>query len=268
MKKIVQLLVVLLLFSCEEVIDVELPTSDPRLAVDAIIGYNENDGNPITLGQVVLTLTAPFLNAEIPSAIGATVNIINESTGEVFQLSEIEPGVFRDGFPNLEFNIDYTLEIIYEDEIYRATEQLIPTGEITNVEQGDGFIFDEENETEIIVSFDDIPNQRNFYLFAFGFDNYLVTDDEFYADGGLTFSYFYEDIEANDLLSITLFGIDQKFASYLDQALVQSGENGGGPFQVPTSAVRGNIVNTTNNGNFPFGYFSISEFDIEVITIE
>jgi len=39
--------------------------------------------------------------------------------------------------------------------------------------------FDEEDETEIIVIFDDIPNQRNYYLFAFRFDNFLVTDDEF-----------------------------------------------------------------------------------------
>lgn len=268
MKKIVPYLTIFFLIACEEVVDLELPSSESRLAVDALIGYNENDGDPVTVGQVTLTLTAPFLDAENPSAENASVSIINESTGEISNLIENEPGVFRDGFPDLEFDIDYTLQVNYEGEIYRATERLMPTGEIISVAQGDGFLFDEENETEIIVSFDDIPNERNYYLFAFGFDNYLVTDDEFYENGGLTFSYFYEDIDEGDLLSISLLGINQRFASYVDQALVQSGEDGGGPFQVPVGTVRGNIVNTTNPDNFPFGYFSLSEFDVELITVE
>ena len=268
MKKIVLLVLLIPFFSCEEAIDVELQSDNPRLVVDALIGYNENNGNPIILGQVTLTLTAPFLNAEVAAAENALVRIINESNGAISPLTEIEPGVFRNGFPNLDFDTDYTLEIVYKDEIYRATQQLVPTGTITNIKQGDGFLFDEEDETEIIVTFDDIPNQRNYYLFAFGFNNYLVTDDEFYKNGNLTFSYFYEDVEPGDLLTITLLGVNQQFASYVDQALVQAGENGGGPFQVPTGSLRGNVLNTTNIDNYPFGYFSISEFDVELITVK
>lgn len=257
-----------LLVACEEAIEVNLPDPQPQLVIDALIGFNENNGQPITLGQVTLTLTTSFFSEEVPPALNATVQIIDEETGEIFPLFENEPGVFRNGFPELEFNKEYTLEIVYEGQTYRATERLVPTGSINSVEQGDGFLFDAEEETEIIVNFSDIPNERNYYLFAFGFNNYLVTDDEFYQDESLTFSYFYENIEPGDLLTITLLGIDREFASYVDQTLVQSGENGGDLFSVPPGTVRGNIINITSPDNFPFGYFAISEFDAVPFTVE
>ncbi|UJH67633.1 DUF4249 family protein [Allomuricauda sp. SCSIO 65647] len=266
-KHILRFIPLLVFFSCEDVIDVDLATVEPKLVIDALVGYNVNNGDPITIGQVRLTLTTDFFAEEVPPAENASVQIIDEETGDVYPLTENEPGIFRDGFPDLEFGRDYTLVVIYQGQTYRATEQLQPTGQIENVEQGDGFLFDEDEETEVIVTFVDIPDQRNYYLFAFGFDNYLVTDDEFYQDQSLTFSYFYEDIEPGDLLTITLLGIDKEFASYVDQALVQAGEDGGG-FGVPPATVRGNVLNNTEPDNFPFGYFAISEVDVELFTVQ
>jgi hypothetical protein len=41
----------------------------------------------------------------------------------------------------------------------------------------------------------------------------------------------------------------------------QSGQNAGGPFQSAPSSLLGNITNTSNEANFPLGYFHISETD-------
>ncbi|WP_435622672.1 DUF4249 domain-containing protein [Flagellimonas sp.] len=254
-------------FACEDVIDVDLSTSEPRLVIDALIGFNSRNGDPITVGQVKLTLTAPFFDEEVPPALNASVSIIDEETGEAFELGESEPGVFTIGFPELQFNRDYTLSITYEGEIYTATERLNASPVIDNAVQGDGFLFDEEEETEVIITFTDIPGERNNYLFSFGFDNFLVIEDEFFQDSEITFSYFYEDVEPGDLLPITLFGIDDEFATYAELVLTQSGEDGGGPFATPPATIKGNIVNTTNSDNFPFGYFAISEFDARFITV-
>lgn len=262
------LLAVWLLISCEDVIDVDLPTSETKLVIDALIGFNENDGDPIAVGQVKLTLTAPFFEEDVPPALNATVTIVDEEAGQSFDLTESEPGVFSTGFPELQFNQDYTLVVNYDGEVYTATQQLNRSPLIDNVVQGDGFLFDEEEETEVEVTFTDLPGERNYYLFSFGFDNFLVIDDEFFEDSQLTFSYFYEDVEPGDLLVITLFGIDKDFATYADLALTQSGEDGGGPFATPPATVRGNILNTTNPENFPFGYFAISEFDAQLLTVE
>ncbi|MEO9511373.1 MAG: DUF4249 family protein [Flavobacteriaceae bacterium] len=258
----------LLCISCEEVIDVDLPTSETRLVVDALIGFNENNGDPITVGEIKLTLTAPFFQDEIEPAENATVQIIDEETGQSFSLLENETGVFSSGFPNLEFDRDYTLVINYNGEVYNATNQLNASPVIDDIEQGDGFLFDEEKETEVLISFTDIPNERNHYLFSFGFNNFLVIDDDFFEDSQLTFSYFYEDVEPGDIAAVTLFGIDSNFATYANLALAQSGENGNGPFATPPVTIRGNIVNTTNENNFPFGYFTLSEFDTKLLTIQ
>lgn len=254
-------------FSCEDVIEVDLPTSETRLVVDALIGFNSRDGDPITVGQVKLTLTTPFFEQVVPPAENAIVEIIDEQTGEVFPLSESDPGVFTTGFPNLEFDRDYTLSIQYNGEVYTATERLSPSPVIDDAVQGDGFLFDEEEETEVIITFTDIPGQRNNYLFSFGFDNFLVIEDEFFQDSEITFSYFYEDVEPGDVLPITLFGVNQGFANYAELVLTQSGQDGGGPFSTPPATIKGNIINTTNNDNFPFGYFAISEFDARFITV-
>ena len=260
--------VCVIITSCEDTISVDLPTSEPRLVIDALIGFNNNNNNPTSVGQVKLTLTAPFFQEEISPAKNATVSIIDVQTGQSFELQESEPGIFNLGLPNLEFNKDYTLVINYNNEIYTATQQLKGSTLIENLEQGDNFLFDEDEETEVKVTFTDIPGERNHYLFSFGFDNFLVIDDEFFEDDQLTFSYFYEDVGPGDLVVVTLFGIDQDFANYTNLVLTQSDEDGSGPFTTPPATVKGNIINTTNPDNFPFGYFALSEFDAKTITIE
>ncbi|TAI49100.1 DUF4249 family protein [Flagellimonas allohymeniacidonis] len=268
MRKIVALFTLTILFGCEDVIQVDFPTSESRLVIDALIGFNQSNGDPIVVGEVRLTLTAPFLREGVPPADNATVEIIDEQTGQSYPLNENEPGVFNTGFPDLQFDRNYTLIVTYQGETYTASERLSASPTLVGLEQGEDFLFDEEEETEVLVTFTDIPNERNHYLFSFGFDNFLVIDDEFFQDSQLTFSYFYENVDPGDLLTVTVFGIDERFANFMEQALTQSGENGGGPFALPTAMVRGNIINNTNSDNFPFGYFAISEFDVDFLTVE
>ncbi|MEO0528888.1 MAG: hypothetical protein AAFZ89_16770 [Bacteroidota bacterium] len=252
-------------FACEEAIIVDVPSSEPRLVIDAVIGYSENNGDPFTIGQVKLTLTAPFFVEEVPLVENAMVQLIDESTGELFPLTQDEPGIFRSGFPDLVFDRDYTLEVIYEDEIYRATESLSRGTVIENVEQGDGFLFDEEDETEVIITFTDIPNERNTYLFSFDGSDFIVIDDEFIQDQQFTFSFFFEGLSVGEQLIVILLGIDDDFADYTEQVLVQSGESGGaGPFATPPATLRGNILNVSNSENYPFGYFAIGELDATI----
>ena len=56
-------------------------------------------------------------------------------------------------------------------------------------------------------------------------------------------------------------GISKDYYTYFRILLDQSGVNGGGPFQSVPSSLLGNMINTTNEANFPLGYFHISEID-------
>lgn len=251
--------------------DIDVPEAEPRLVIDALIAFSDDAlglGLPLTVGDVTLTLSSPFFIEDNPPALGAVVEITDEFTGTVFVLEEEEPGVFSDNLPQLEFGRDYTLRVTYEGEVFEATQRLVASGEILSTEQSDGFLFDEETETEVVITFMDVPNERTFFLFSFGFENFLVTDDQFFQDSFQSFSFFYDDVNPGDVLPITLFGIDEDFSVFANQALVQAGVAGGGPFFVPPGNVRGNILNVTNQGNFPFGYFALSEFDTEFLTVE
>jgi hypothetical protein len=56
-------------------------------------------------------------------------------------------------------------------------------------------------------------------------------------------------------------GITKEYFTYFRILINQSGQNSGGPFQSVPSSLLGNIINTTNEANFPLGYFHISETD-------
>ena len=53
----------------------------------------------------------------------------------------------------------------------------------------------------------------------------------------------------------------KEYLTYFNVLISQSGQQAGGPFETIPSSLLGNIVNTTNNENFPLGYFHISETD-------
>ncbi|UWX53649.1 hypothetical protein NYZ99_10715 [Maribacter litopenaei] len=109
--------------------------------------------------------------------------------------------------------------------------------------------------------------------------NFTVTEDEFYQGQRFEFSYFYEDIEPGQELTISILGADESFFNYMNQIIVQAGGDQG-PFQTPAATVRGNIFNVTGIPNpedlesieqtedFPLGYFAVVQEYQSNITIE
>lgn len=94
-----------------------------------------------------------------------------------------------------------------------------------------------------------------------------ISEDEL-VNGNLTFGYFAnEDIKSGDQVNFELQGISQRFYEYMFILRSQAG-TGGGPFQTQPTTVKGNIINSTNPENFPFGYFRLSQVDQLSYTIE
>ena len=63
-------------------------------------------------------------------------------------------------------------------------------------------------------------------------------------------------------------GISREYYDYMFVLRSQVGTNQGGPFETMPAVVRGNIVNETNQDNFPFGYFRLSEADSITYRVE
>ncbi len=272
MKKIYLIPVLLFLFSsCEKVINVDVPRTEPKLVIDAAFEVLF-DENPVTANTTVkLRLSADYFEDNIPAVINATVFLTNLNNNTIINFSDANAdGNYQ---PNSAFipqeNVDYELTVIYNNETYKGNATRIKSSPFTNVIQGDDTLFSGK-ETEIEVDFKDDGTAENYYLFDFTNNIFLAIEDRFFNGSDYNFSYFYQedDIELPANITLKMSGISKDYYTYFRVLIEQSGLNAGGPFETVPSSLLGNMINTTNEANFPLGYFHISEtdtFDISLV---
>ena len=285
MKHYILLSVVLFLaYSCEDVVEIDAPSEPPRLSIDALIRID--DSRAVTNVVITAGLTSSFFG-EVSTADLDSIMIRNNDylpTSPLDQnflvLRETGPGRYEGSKETLFFtegNLELT--ITFGGEQYLATTRFAPAVPIDRLEQGEGELFSGD-ETEVLVAFTDTAGQDDFYLFDFDFNEYLVTEDEFYQGQTFEFSYFYDEgVEAGREINVSLLGVNEAFYNYMNQLIVQSGGDQG-PFQTPSATVRGNIVNVTNpndssgtdnvdgRNNFALGYFAVCQTFTASIVIE
>ncbi|RDK86828.1 uncharacterized protein DUF4249 [Marinirhabdus gelatinilytica] len=268
MKRCMFLMTIVFSFwACEDVVDVELDESAPRLVIEAgIFHFKEQDRNR---AQVILSETTPFFENTVTTVEGALVTITSEN-GTTLTLEEASGGIyFFENFP-LDENEAYTLEVLHENETYTATEtfESVPSLEFVEQNNEGGFTND---EIELKAFFTDPANVENYYFFEGRSTRGNMADtffDEFF-DGNQIFGfYFVEDLAPGDEVTFYLHGVDEQFYNFMFTLLQQSSDQSDGPFETQPATVRGNILNETNEDNFPLGYFRISEVSILSYTVQ
>ena len=161
------LLLSLLLISCEDVIEVDLPSTDSRLVVDAIIRVDESqEFVPV---EIKVTGSSGFFEEILPvSDIDSIFILYGEENefGEIVDASysylvelEMGSGLY---VPDPNFSSDqrirtdaigpettFWLFIEHQDRRYAAKTQYVPSVPIISLEQGDNTLF--EDETEVII---------------------------------------------------------------------------------------------------------------------
>ena len=283
MKNIVYIALFFVTFiSCEDVIEVDVPSEPPRLTVDALIRINADE--PISTARVKVGLTSSFFESVTVAEVDE-IRIINTdmvdplSNRNNLELLQTEPGIYE-AQNDTSFFTEGNLQllIVYEGQTFVAFSKYTPSAPIDELIQGEQTLFTGD-ETEIIISFTDNAERDDFYLFDFDGQEFLVTEDEFYPGQTFRFSYFFDnDLGSGEVLTISLLGIDENFYNYMNQLIVQSGGDQG-PFQTPAGTVRGNIINITGSDtidsldqvqdstNFALGFFAVVQEYTMSITI-
>ncbi|MEX0289385.1 MAG: DUF4249 family protein [Flavobacteriaceae bacterium] len=281
--------------NCEDVVDIDTPSEPPRLVVEALIRVDETA--PFIPIEVKVSLTDNFFGT-VPVTELERILILVESYDEDGILTGVGDAILTESVPGsgiyvpdqtytderiptsaINFDLNYILIITHEGRRYFAQTRYVPAVPITSVAQGSGTLFDED-ETEVIVSFKDDPDADNFYIFDFDFNEFLVTEDEFYQGQDFEFSYFYDrKFESGKNIEISILGADKPLFDYMSQ-LIEQTEDLQGPFQTPVATVRGNIFDITGLDNvdifdnverpndFPLGYFAIVQEFKQTLTIE
>lgn len=264
--KFISLLCLLIFISCEEVVNIPLQETEPRLVVDASIewfkGTNGNNQN------IRLSRTSGFYEDSTEGVTDAEIKVSTED-GMEFYFQHVEDGTYVNNEFQPELNKSYQLEILVDAQVYTATEILVPVVPLDYVEQlnSGGFAGD---EIELKAYYTDPVETEDYYLFKFKDEDISleIYEDEF-TNGNQIFGYYSnEDIEAGDEINIEIQGISKSYYEFLFILRSQVESDGGGPFETMPARVKGNIINQTNPENYPFGYFRLSEVDSVNYTVE
>ncbi len=283
--------------SCEEVVDIEVPKSEPRLVLDALIRADTTQ--EFVDVKIKASLTNAFFEAVEPVSDITSMYIyygIENEFGEIVDglysnLAESIPGsgIY---IPDPDFTSDqrirtsdigdgtaFWLVVEHQDRRYAGKTYYESSVPIDSLEQDTVILFDEE-QTELIITYTDDPEKENYYLFDFDFANFIASSDTFYEGQTFSFSYFYDtDFSPGDEITVSILGVDQDFFNYMNLLISQS-EGSFGPFETPSATVRGNIFDVTgidninqfnnveNPDNFPLGYFSFSQVFSQTLVIQ
>jgi hypothetical protein len=260
----------LILTSCEDVINVDLNTATPKLVIDAAINWQK--GTDGSSQKIILSTTTDFYSNTIPKVSGAIVSIKN-SENISYSFTEVpNSGEYQCANFKPIIGETYVLTVIYKNETYTATETMQSVSPIEYIQQkSDGGFSGKDYEIE--VSFKD-PLDKNYYMVKF-FPNiykspsYGVIGDQ-YTNGNIkSWNFSDPDLEKGNTIDITHYGISLDYYNYMNKIIsIASSSGGGSPFQTPPSTVRGNIVNQTNQDNYALGYFSLSEIDFRKYTLQ
>lgn len=256
--------------NCEKVIDVDVPSIEPKLIIDASFDVLF-DQNPVVANTVVkLSLSADYFDDEIPAVTNATVFLTNLSDNSIINFSDINANGNYEPINSFipDTDVEYELTIIYDNETYKGKATKVKSTPFTEVIQGDETLFSGD-EVQLKITFQDTPIIENYYLFDFDDNLFLSIDDRFFNGSLYNFSYFYrdEDLEFPKKVNLKMSGITKEYYTYFEILVSQGGQEGGGPFQAVPSSLLGNMINTTNEDNFPLGYFHISETDTFTIDL-
>jgi len=260
-------LMLLIVFACTDVIEVDVPVAPTRLVVEASIDWEKG-----TLGNqqsIKLSMSQPFFgNSTNTEVTNASVKIINNVSNAEFTFLHQSNGIYTNTNFIPVLNNSYTLEINYDGETYLATETMTPVVDIDEVRQAREGGFDDD-ALEVDIFFNDPPNEENFYLFRFEEEGDLLPEllaipDEF-TDGNRMMVFFeklededigQEEFEVGDIANIEFYGISKQYFNYVD-LLVEQYENADNPFGTVPASLKGNCINISNPDNFAFGYFRL-----------
>lgn len=258
MKYFLFLITILFLFSCEEVIEVELNEADQRIVIEGNIEADQQKA------IVEISKSGSFYETnDFEKINGADVVLLSE-TGEEFELSQTSDGKYE--LDNFETEVGdvFTLKINNADENSYEAEvnvpQIIELGDLTfEKNEGIGGIF-------YLVScfFQDPKNEKNYYRIKYLKNgelnnDYFVFDDVTFDGEYAEIVLFINEAEAGDVIDLELISFDKDSYEYFEQIgdVTNAGLNNSVPYNP-----QGNLNNDA------LGYFGARGSTRDTVVLE
>lgn len=268
---------VLLLSSCETVIDAKLDTRPTQLSVDATL--TDQPGSQ----TIRLTQTAAYFDNSTPSAATSATVTVSDDAGKTYTFADPDNDGYYVWQPTGNDTLGhigrtYQLNVAYQGETYRASSKM------NRVPAIDSLIFSKQKlnplsstegyRAEFYAT--DIPGAADFYRIRFFRNgelqnkprNIIISQDGVFRSNGsvadgLTFivpirrAINPDSLYAlNDVVKVELHSIPSEAFDFWEQ--VQNQITNNGLFAAPISNVPTNILNTKATGRKATGFFIAS----------
>jgi hypothetical protein len=260
---------VLALVGCERVVAVDLPEGPKRLVVEARLERVE--GRVTGDQRIRLTTTDAFFSRTLPPAArGATVTVTDDRGGVVALSESAEPGVYTTSALVIEVGRTYTLRIGYDGNSYTSTSQVQAPVAI------DSLYFAEPSSGPVgpatgaraTIDLLDPARSKDYYLWEQSINGVALTGTDSVTRGrpvaedvgfdGLSLKRFQPFdgyvVPVGGQVVLRQMRIPGVVYTYY-RSLNDQVANGGTPFDVPLTSVRGNVLNATDPSRVALGYF-------------
>ncbi len=257
------------IFSCQEVIDLELPNDDPQLVVEGFLTYWE--ANPIRNNCTVrLSTTGNYYDKDVYRPVSsATVEVIDEASKQTYPLTLVEqhPGIYFSKAIPMDLGRSYSLHITYEEKNYQANGTLLPVAQVDSFStryKPEGFF----TEPGYYLYFSGrTPKERgvNYYRFTLAENDslysnpgdYLIQSDELLSAQIDTLQLANYAFGIGDKVDINMYSLNKNMYEYYNE-LLELLFNDGGLFSSPPRNPSSNIRNLTFPEDPPLGFFQVS----------
>lgn len=252
------LLVMISVYSCEKVIQVDLNSAAPQIVIE---GEITNANGPY---KVKISKTVNFSSDNVFPPVSGAVVKITDNTGFTESLAETSPGTYATHSIAGKPGNTYSLLVLAEGKQYTAVSTMPQPVNFDSVTIEKTRIF---NNTQIsaVVNFKDAPGLGNYYQFIEYLNGvYLpetfVLEDRLSDGKYISRSLFSDssDLKTGDNLLVKMYCIDANVYSYMRTfRQVTSNDN--------QSASPANP--NTNISNGALGYFSAHTIQTKQVTI-
>jgi hypothetical protein len=257
--------VIILLTSCEDVIEIELNYIEPKLVIEGVI--NDFDNQCI----IKLSKTTDYFNQKTNPPVSDAVITLTDNVGTIVNFNESEPGTYLEESVHTKPNINYTLNIHSEGNEYVAKAtipQKVNIDSLTYKFNPESMIY----EVGYVVSchFSDPGEFRNFYrLKTYNINERTkakysedLYNDNLFNGNKVELPWSYDVYQELDTVVVELYTLDvQTYDYYKTLFSISGGE------EMMSMTTPANPNTNINNGALGyFGAYTISRDTIIIAT--
>lgn len=253
------------LLGCEEIIQLDINSTDPQIIIEAVVSNLPGDN------LVAITKSTDFYNPnEYENIVGAEI-VITDSKGNSYVLSQTSPGNYNNSQLKGNPGLTYTINVNFGDNNFTAVSNMPEMIQLDSVNYiAQKIPFRDEFRYEFHCFFQDRKGindyaKFNVYKNSKKLNGLFLYDDRLTDGNYIDFFWFNfrdEKFNKGDVITFELLTIDLETYNYFDTLRGALARARGGPFGSTAPA------NPTSNwNNDAFGYFSAHTKSLQSIVL-